>query len=152
MAACIATNAASVDRFFGRTLTLNQLENDFGADIQSICTWFASIYSTPEVRFDTITVELQGVVDTRTITSLPGVSLLAAYDIGQRVTVERTPPGSGSPSTISIPSVIEGITYALDASSSSYLVTYSLGTDQRSHSFLLDDTDQGVLDSAHLSF
>ena len=146
-----ATNAASVSRYFGRTLTLSQLENNRGADIQGICDWLAAIYSSPEVRFDSITVDLQGLTDTGSA-GLYGAAKIAALDIGCPVTVDRTPPGTGTPSTISIDSVIEGISYSLDVSSSSYLVTFSLALDQRTLAFTLDDPVLGVLDSALLSF
>ena len=147
-----ATNAASVSKYFGRTLSLSSLQSALASDVTGLCSWLVNLYSTPEVRFETIGVELSGVIDSRAITRLRGAANLAAFDIGQAITVERTPPGTGTPSTISIGSVIEGISYSLDASSSSYQATYALGSNDRLRYFILDDADQGVLDSSHLAY
>ena len=146
------TNQASVNRYFGRTLSLSSLQSANPPDVQSLCEWLAYVYGTPEVRFETIAVQLSGVTDSRAIARLRGAASLTVYDIGQGITVERTPPGTGTPSVISIDSVIEGISYSLDVSSSSYTVTYALGSNDRFAYFLLDDPDQGVLDSSHLAY
>lgn len=146
------TNDASVAKYFGRTLSLSSLQSADPPDVQSLCEWLAYAYGTPEIRFATIGVELSGVVDSRAIASLKGAANLCAFDIGQAVTVERTPPGTGTPSVISIDSIIEGISYSLDASSSAYFVTYSLGSNDRANYFILDDADQGVLDSSRLAY
>ena len=141
-----------MSKYFGRTLSLSSLQSALDSDVTGLCSWLVNLYSTPEVRFETIGVELSGVIDSRAITRLRGAANLAAFDIGQAITVERTPPGTGTPSTISIGSVIEGISYSLDASSSSYQATYALGSNDRLRYFILDDADQGVLDSSHLAY
>jgi hypothetical protein len=74
---------------------------------------------------------------------------LEALDLVQLVTVKRTPPGSGAPTTITKLSVIDGISFSLDASAGTYLMTINLGSVDTRAYFRLDDPVFGLLDAGN---
>lgn len=93
------------------------LKND--VDVRALCRYVLSLYQNPEIRFDTLSVELENCspTDQATLTSL---------ELTDVVTVIRNPPGGGA--AINIPQLIEGITYSLNAAQGTYTVTYSFGS------------------------
>ena len=134
-----AQDAGSQVTYLPRLLQLGQLENASDADVLNLCEYLLGKYSQPETRFDTIVVELSGLDEAHRQTVLN-------LDIGDRVQVQRTPPGSGTPGTITIDHIIEGIAYSLDATNSSFLVTFTLGSLGPQSFFILDDAFYGLLD------
>lgn len=141
----IANDTVSQQKFLTRALSLSMLENLLDSDVENICLYLVGRYSEPEVRFDSLTIELQSLTQAQ-------ITQLASLDLVQLVTVKRTPPGTGTPSTIVLLSVVDGIAFALDVSASSYKMTLQLGSIDSRLSFKLDDSVFGVLDSGILNY
>ena len=139
-----ATNAASVDQYFARTLSLSTLESASDAEVKSLCQWLVGVYSTPEVRFSSASINLAS-------SFAPTLAqAVKQFRLGQSCIVRRQPPGGGS--DIQIPSMIEGVSYSLDVSGSSYTVDLAFGSLARIAGFTLDDATFGVLDSSLVAY
>lgn len=141
----MATDPVSINQYGPRTLSVGQLENNSDQDVLNLCQYLVGRYAQPDVRFDTMTVELNGF-------GLTIREQLAALELVQLVTIKRTPPGSGSPATISKLQIIDGIKFALDVSSSTYRMSFQFGSIDAVNFFKLDDSIFGVLDSSKLSY
>jgi hypothetical protein len=137
----IAKNTASIAKYLPRQLLLGQLGNLTDAEVLSLCRYLVGRYDAPDVRFDTVTVELQSL---QYGASREAVLLADLTDI---IKVERTPPGSGTPTTISLLEVIDGISMSFDASASTYLVTFQLGSLDSRAFIVLDHPVLGKLDA-----
>lgn len=131
-------NAASQTAYQLRSLTLPTVENVSDAAVFTLCQYVLGIYQLPQPRFDTLEVELAGV-------SSAMQAALAALDITSLALVKRTPPGGGTPATISIQSYVESIAFTLDVSGSTYRVKYGFGV-VAPLGFLLDSASMGCLD------
>lgn len=140
-----AQDAASVAEFLPRELLLGQLDNATDADVLSLCEYLVGRYSQPDLRFNTVTVELRS-VDLATQQQLCGLDLI------KLVTVNRTPAGSGTPTTISKLSVVDGISFSLDASSSTSTITLTLASFDTRNFLILDDPVFGILGSAKVGY
>jgi hypothetical protein len=138
----VVNSQTSQFRYQLRSLTLPTVENVSDAAVLALCNWVLSIYQNPQVRFDTLEVELTGV-------SSAQQTALAVLDLTSLAWVKRTPPGGGTPSAIAIPSYIESISYALDVSGSTYRVKFGFGT-VPAYGFVLDSATLGVLDTNQL--
>ena len=139
-----ATNAASVDQYFARTLSLSTLESASDAEVKSLCQWLVGVYSTPEVRFSSASINLAS-------SFAPTLAqAVRQFRVGQSCIVRRQPPGGGS--DIQIPSMIEGVSYSLDVSGSSYTVDLAFGSLARIAGFTLEDATFGVLDSSLVAY
>jgi hypothetical protein len=133
-----ANNYTSQIRYQLRSLTLPAVENVNDTAVLALCNWVLSIYQNPVVRFDTLEIEMAGLSPTQQAS-------LAALDLMSLAWVKRTPPGGGTPAVIAIPSYVESINYALDASGSTYRVKFGFGT-VPAFGFVLDSATLGVLD------
>jgi hypothetical protein len=138
----VATDAASKTQFLPRSLSLGTLENKQDSDVLSLCQYLVGRYSQPEVRFDTITVELAG------LSSSQSNSVLVC-DLTRTVSVTRTPPGGGS--AITKLCMIEGINWSIDVGGSA-LVTFNLGLLDTRNFVILNDASLGVLDTSKLNY
>lgn len=138
----VADDPASQAQYMVRSLLLGQIENATDADTLSLCQYMVGRYSQPEVRFGQITVELQSL-------SPSLLTNILQLELTQLVTVNRTPPGGGSPSPISILSMIEGVSFSLDVSASTYTMTIGLGSVESRAFLVLDDPVFGVLDGVN---
>ena len=138
----VATDAASKTQFLPRSLSLGTLENKQDSDVLSLCQYLVGRYSQPEVRFDTITVELAGLSDSQSNSVL-------VCDLTRTVSVTRTPPGGGS--AITKLCMIEGINWSIDVGGSA-LVTFNLGLLDTRNFVILDDASLGVLDTSKLNY
>lgn len=141
----IATDTASQAQYLPRALSLSTLENQTNADVANLCAYMLGRYSQPEVRFDSMSLELAGVSDDQATTIL-------ALGITDTVQVTHTPPGSGTPSSITQTCLIDGIDWSMDASSGSFRVTYNLQLLRSRQTFILDDAALGVLDTSKLDY
>lgn len=137
-----ADDIVSQAEYLVRSLLLGQLENASDADTLSLCQYMVGRYSQPEVRFGQITLELQSLTSAQLATVL-------ALDLVQLVTVKRTPPGTGTPSVITILSTVENIGLALDVSNSTYTMTIGLGSVDSRAFLVLDDPIFGVMDGVN---
>jgi hypothetical protein len=139
----VAYEPTSEAQYGVRTLMLAALENLTDADVLDLCQYLAGRYSQPNVRFDTVTVELQSL-------SSAQLAAVLALDITDLVTVQRTPPGSGTPATISLLEMVDGVSLSLDVSGSKFTAKFNLySVDARSF-FILNDPVFGLLDSGNL--
>lgn len=138
----IANDLTSQAEYGIRTLALSSLENVNDLAVLELCQYIVSRYSQPDVRFGSVTVELSRFTSTVR-------ESLAALELVELVTVLRTPPGSGSPTTLSKLSIIDGIAFALDASAATYRMTLNLGSVDTRRYFRLDDPIFGLLDAGN---
>lgn len=137
-----ANDLTSQGRFNLRSLSLGQLENSTDPDVENLCQYLVGRYSQPDIRFDAITLELSRFNQTTR-------EAIAALDLVQLITVKRTPPGSGSPTTIVKLSIIDGIAFSLDVSASTYQMAIRCGSVDTRAFFKLDDPVFGLLDSGN---
>jgi hypothetical protein len=140
-----ANDTGSQTQYWIRTLRLPTVESRLDSDVLGLCNYLVGRYSQPEIRFATLTVELQ---------SLPLIQqqALLALDIGSMVWVKRTPPGSGTPATIAILSQVEQITAAFDSSNSSFTVTFGFGSVDLRPFFIVGSATQGLLNTGILNY
>lgn len=144
----VATNAQSQARYGTRTLPVSSLENNSDGDVNNLVNYICGRYAGqgsggPNVRLDSVTVEL-------TSLSSGQLASLLALDLTSVVTIQRQPQGSGTPSPISAIEMIDGISFSLDVSASTYTVMFNLATiDERSF-LILNDAVLGTLDSGNL--
>jgi hypothetical protein len=118
---------------------MGSLETNSLYDTSDLIQWMLNRYSQPEIRFATVTVELQSLDPAR-------LAAVTALDLGSVVTVRRTPGGTGTPATITKVEQVDQIVYALDVSNSTYTLTLTFSLfDPRSY-FTLDSAVLGVLD------
>ena len=139
----IANDESSQALFLTRALSLPSLENNTDADVLNLCNFYLGQYSTPEVRFDTITVEHRGL-------TLEQSTALATLDITDVIVAERTRPGGHG--KITQLSMIEAIGWQLDASNDSYKQTIGVQNVTAGGYFILDSSTLGILDQTPLFF
>lgn len=137
-----ADDTASQAKFLIRTLAVGQIENSTDADVLSLCQYLVGRYGAPDVRFDTIQIELQSL-------SAPDLATVLGLELVQLVTVSRTPGGSGTPATITKLSIIDGIGFSCDVSNSTYVMTINLGSVDTRAFLILDDAVFGVMDGTN---
>lgn len=145
-----ASDATSIIQYLTRGLQLGQLEclglgSDPDSAVADVCAYLVGRYSQPDVRFDTITIELQSL-------SVSQLAAVLALDLVQLATVKRTPPGTGTPTTVTKISVVDGIKFALNVSSSTYVMTIQFSSFDTRNFFILDDPTFGILDSSKLGY
>lgn len=141
----VADDMDSQAQYFIRALSLSSLENLTDGDVLDVCEYLVGRYSEPDVRFDTLAIELQSLTGTQ-------LASVLALDLVKMVTVSRTPPGSGSPTTITKLSLVDGISFALDVSGSTYRMTIQLASVDTRSFFILDDPVFGLLDVDKLNY
>jgi hypothetical protein len=135
----IAQNAGSIASYFTRALSLPTLENLYDADVLGICQWIVYRYCNPEIRFDSLQVELSA-------SSGANQAIFAALDIGSVVWVIRTPPGGGA--AIGQLSMVEHLDWSGDASQPTCKLTLGLQDIGASSYFTLNSGTLGKLNSA----
>lgn len=135
----VASDATSISNYFMRALSLPTLENLYDADVLGICQWMVFRYKNPEIRFDTLRVELNG-------RSGANQAILSALDIGSVCMVIRTPPGGGT--AIQQLSMIEHMDWSADASQPTCKLTLGLQDIAGSTYFTLNNATNGKLNSA----
>ena len=133
-----ASDATSISNYFTRALSLPTLENLYDADVLGICQWMVFRYKNPEIRFDTLQIELFGLSGTNQ-------GVMSALDIGSVVMVIRTPPGGGS--AIQQLSMIEHMDWSADVVGTCRL-TLGLQDIASSTYFTLNSGTNGKLNSA----
>ena len=69
-------------------------------------------------------------------------------EIGDVVSVTRTPSGSGTPATLTKYHSIDGISWTLDASTQQYSVLLNLASMQSRTYLVLDDAYLGILETS----
>lgn len=138
-----ATDATSVSRYFTRDLGVATMLSDT-ATMLALAQYLLTRYKDPATRVARLVVT--GMNDE---TAWPAI---LDREIGDKVRVERNPPGGGD--TIVQDSVIEAIEFRTAASPRSCVVTWSLSPmDAAADYWILDDAIQSILDtSTRLAF
>jgi hypothetical protein len=137
-----ANDLASQTQYRLRCYPLPTLENETDALVLDLCGYTVGRYSTPNVRFGSVSLDLQSLTSTQ-------LAAILALDLCDLVTVKRTPAGSGTPATITSISYIDQISLALNVSSSTYTITFALGSVDTRSFFILNDPVFGTLDSGN---
>ena len=133
-----ATDSTSVGRFFTRDLGVSTLLSSVDV-MYDLAYYLLTRYKDPGTRVSRLVVT--GMNDE---TAWPAI---LDREIGDKVRVERTPPGSGD--GIVQDSVIEAIEFRATASPRSWTVTWSLSPmDAAGDYWILDDAIQSLLDSS----
>jgi hypothetical protein len=141
----VVSDSTSIGQFMKRALDISGLQNKDDTDVLNLAYYMLGRYSQPDLRFDNVTVELAGLSDDQATT-------LLGLELTDTVTVKRTPPGTGSPTSTSMSCLIDGISISADASSGSFRVTYNLSALRSRQTFILDDSSLGVLDTSKLDY
>jgi len=133
-----ATDTNSQSLYMSRNLDLGTLENDTDADVLNLVNYVLGKYSKPELRFDTISMETQG------------LSYQQVFNLGRLLLTATVPVNLGT--GITRQCVIEGIGWTLDASSGSYRVIFNLGSADVRNFVVLDDSVFGILNTSKLDY
>jgi hypothetical protein len=128
-----------------RAFGMPTLENNTDADVLALCNRVLSLYQQPEIRYDTMTVNIGGIPTTQ-------VQTLAALDIPQVVTVRRTPPGGGTPPVISLLSYIDKVGWDFDIPNNTYNMSLAFGSAALQNYFVLNSATYGVLNTSELAY
>jgi hypothetical protein len=139
-----AIDTTSVDRYRRRTFTASGLLHNTDEAALDSANWLLTYYSSPVIRFSTITVDLADPrIDAATRANIVGL------DIGDAVTIEFQPSPTATP--IERWAAIEGVDHVIETDR--HTVTLHLGYTIESGTFLLLDDDVfGLLDSNVLGF
>ena len=135
-----ATNTTARDAYGIRRLDIDGLLLDSDAQSLDYASWLKGIYSTPQARFDSLTVDLDGLssADQAAVTSL---------DLGQVVAVSWTPRGG---SLIANDYVVEGLSHSVNVSDV-HQVSVQLSPVSAVEVMILDNSILGKLDSGVLA-
>jgi hypothetical protein len=115
------------------------------ADMLDQAKWLVAKYATAETRLRQVTVAVQSLSAARQAEVL-------ALELGDRVTVTRTPPGGGSPATISQAAIVIGISHDIRDGGRNWLTTFTFSAGKRAIGFVLDDADLGQLDDDFFAY
>lgn len=115
------------------------------ADMLDQAKWLVARYATAETRLRQVTVQTQSLAAARQ-------AELLALELGDRVTVTRTPPGGGSPATISQAAIVIGVDHEVSDGGRNWLTTVTFSAGKRAIAFVLDDADLGQFDDDFLSY
>ena len=113
------TSSANTTKYYHKVYQLPALNNKNDADVQNLCQYIVGLYNQAEVRFDTLTVQLESA-------STGNQTILAGLELTDIVHVVLTPPGGGS--AIALDQIVEGMTFDLNASAGTYGLTLNLGS------------------------
>jgi hypothetical protein len=136
-----ASDSSSQSAYGRRTHTRAPL---LTSDTESLnmAQYLAGAYAQPALRFDSLTLE--------PLESDALWTLVGDLEVWDRVTVKRTPPGGGS--AIVQDCLIEGIEHAGSPAGAYWQTTYRLSPANTTLFLVLDDTVNGVLDSARIAY
>ena len=139
-------NASSQAAYQVRELALGQLENSTDATVADLTNFMVNRYAQPEVRFDSVQISLNSLLNLSN--SVNRQQVLQFMEIGDVVSVTRTPSGSGTPATLTKYHSIDGISWTLDASTQQYSVLLNLASMQSRTYLVLDDAYLGILETS----
>jgi hypothetical protein len=104
-------------QYQARTLLLPGLELLNDTDVSALVSYYLDLYSEPEIRFDTLQLELQGLTP-------EDQAIMSSLELLTLAMVTRTPPGGGAP--ISLLSAIENINWTFDSSAKTCKLALSM--------------------------
>lgn len=114
-------------------------------DMADQAAWLVAKYGTVETRLRQVQIAVQSLSAARQAD-------LLALEVTDRVTVTRTPPGYGVPSTISQAAVVVGIDHDVRRGGRDWVCTITFSAGKRALGFILDDAELGQLDDDFLSY
>lgn len=135
-----ATDTTSQGKYFKRALNIDDFIADDGYYTINTALYTLAQYKDPQMRIDQLTVNPRR----STAYQSPCVTL----DIGDRITVERTPQDVGS--QISKYLIIEGVKHSITRDN--WVVTFNTASTLQNAPFVLDSATLGVLDTNILGY
>ncbi len=135
-----AYDTTSQGKYFKRTLSIDNFIADDGYYIANTALYRLQQYKDPQMRIDELTVNCRRDKAYQS----PCVTL----DIGDRITVERTPQDVGA--QISKTLIIEGIKHSITRDN--WVVTFTTSPTLENAPFVLDSATLGVLDTDRLAY
>lgn len=139
------TDLTSVAAYFVRTLDRTGLFALNDVDMLDQARLLLARYATPEVRLRQVQVSVNAIPAARQAEVL-------GLELTDRVTVERTPPGGGSPSSLTQAALINGIAWEISQGGRSWIGTFTFQAGKRAVGFVLDDELLGQLDDDFLTY
>lgn len=137
-----AEDAASRSQYLTHTFNRSDLLLETDAEAADYAGWIVGQSATPELRFDTITVQPR-----RDETVL--FPQVLGRRFGDRITIIRRPPGGGS--AISRDVIIRGVTHEI-TTGLAWRTVWTLQSAAKYAYLVLDDAILGVLDTDRLAF
>jgi len=134
------SDSTSQGKYFKRTFNIDNFIADDGYYTANTAIYRLGQYKDPQMRIDELTVNTRRDVAYQS----PCVTL----DIGDRITVERTPQDVGS--QISKTLIIEGIKHSITRDN--WVVTFNTDPTLQNAPFVLDSATLGVLDTNILGY
>lgn len=135
----VVTDVASQTRYYPRTLTKGGLLMATDADALGAAQWILSRFKTPSLRVER--VELDGEADPANLWPQ-----LFGRELGDRVTVRKTPPGGGA--RMEQIGHIEHVETAWSANGGVWNHAWQLSPADLQLYWILDDATQSVLDTS----
>lgn len=136
------SDASSIALYLTRTSTRTDLIMTTDADAANYAGYVVMLSKDPELRFDSLTVNLR---------SNPGAMypLVLGREIGDRIRVTKTPPGGGSPIIKDV--IVRGIQYSGEAGKRTMTWQFQSATKFDSF-FTLDSATLGFFDEDRLGY
>ena len=135
-----AYDTTSQGKYFKKTLNIDNFIADDAYYTANTALYRLQQYKNPQMRIDELTVNARRAVAYQS----PCVTL----DIGDRITVERTPQDVGSQITKTL--IIEGIKHSITRDN--WVVTFTTSPTLENAPFVLDSATLGVLDTDLLAY
>jgi len=135
-----ASDTTSQGKYFKKTLNIDNFIADDGYYTANTAIYRLGQYKDPKMRIDELTVNPRRAAAYQS----PCVTL----DIGDRITVERTPQDVGA--QISKTLIIEGIKHSITRDN--WVVTFNTSPTLENAPFVLDSATLGVLDTNILAY
>lgn len=135
-----ASDTTSQGKYFKKTLNIDNFIADDGYFVANTALYRLQQYKNPQMRIDELTVNARRAAAYQS----PCVTL----DIGDRITVERTPQDVGA--QISKTLIIEGIKHSITRDN--WVVTFTTSSTLENAPFVLDSATLGVLDTDLLGY
>ena len=137
-----ANDTTSQATYQTRSLSLGQLEISTDSAVLDLCSYLVSRYANPEVRFDSVSVMVNGL-------SALATQRLVSVELADPLTVTRTPPGSGTPATLTKAAILDGISWSIDFMANTFEATFNLASmDSRTY-LVLDDPTLDIIETTN---
>lgn len=130
-------------KYLVRTLTRTGLYNDNDTEVTSAAEFLLGKFKDALLRFDNLEVNVKDL-------STANQNSILSSEVGDIVTVELTPPGTGSPSQVSSTEILDQISYNITPDT--FTVSYKLSNANQQAFFRLDNSLFGELDTDKLGY
>ncbi len=141
----VVSDATSITKFYERTDTVTGLENESQAEVVDLANWRLATHKNPAQRVTVLEIRAR-----RDPTNL--FPQVLGLDIGDRVTVQRTPQGLGA--ALSYTPLIEGVNHSVDIAGDWVTTFYLSSVDSQIsvQPLVLDSATYGLLDTNVLGY